>query len=359
MVGLVLTLIVWLTQSLQFLQYVINKGLSVADWLRLTTLLLPSFIGVILPAALFFVVLFVYNKLIVDRELVVVQAAGVSRVGMSAPALLAALAAVLFGYGLSLFGVPASYRSFREAQWNLRANVSQVLIREGAFNTIAEGLTIYVRDRGRGGELEGVIVHDTRQADRSITLMAEHGVLTDGEAGPRIMLLNGSRQEMPKGPGALSVLYFESYGFEVGDVAAAPADRYADNRERPTFELLSPKADEGLTPRKVARMHAEAHQRLVAPMAALGYTLVALAFLLTGGFDKRGQIERIGAAVGAIILLEAAALGAMNLASRALIFVPLMYAVGLLPIAAGLYMIAASDWLALLWGDRPRTEARA
>ena len=112
MVGVVLTLIVWLTQSLQFLQFVINKGLTIADWLRLTTLLLPSFIGVILPAALFFVVVFVYNKLIIDRELVVVQAAGVSRVGLAAPALLAAAAAVTVGYGLSLFGMPASYRSF-------------------------------------------------------------------------------------------------------------------------------------------------------------------------------------------------------------------------------------------------------
>ena len=118
-------------------------------------------------------------------------------------------------------------------------------------------------------------------------------------------------------------------------------------------------ASDSLAPRKVARMHAEAHQRLVSPIAALGYTLVALAFLLTGGFDKRGQIERIAAAVGAIVILQAAALGAMNLASRALIFVPLMYAVGLLPIAVGLYMIAAPDRLAPPWSGRSRAEVRA
>src|SRR3954463_2364778 len=97
MVGLVLTLIVWLTQSLQFLQFIINKGLALGDWLKLTTLLLPSFIVVILPSALFFVVVFVYNKLIADRELVVVQAAGMSRMGVAAPALMAAGAAVAAG----------------------------------------------------------------------------------------------------------------------------------------------------------------------------------------------------------------------------------------------------------------------
>ncbi|MHB1204002.1 MAG: LptF/LptG family permease [Rhodospirillaceae bacterium] len=349
MVGLVLTLIVWLTQSLQFLQFIINKGLALGDWLKLTTLLLPSFVGVILPTALFFVVVFIYNKLIVDRELVVVQAAGVSRWGLASPALAAAAAAVVVGYALSLFGVPAAYRGFREAQWNLKANASQVLIREGAFNTLTDGLTVYVRERGRSGELEGVIVHDSRQPQKSITLMAEHGALGEGDNGPRIVLANGSRQELPRGSGNLSLLYFDSYALDLDEVAAAPEGRYANNQERSTLDLLSTRESETLPPQKVSRMHAEAHQRLVGPLAALGYTLVALIFMLTGVSDKRGQIERIAGAVGVIVLLHAAALGAMNLAARALFFVPLMYVVGLVPVAAGLYIIAAPDRSPLSW----------
>ena len=341
-VGLVLTLIVWLTQSLQFLQFIINKGLALAEWFRLTTLLLPSFIGVILPTALFFVVVFVYNKLIIDRELVVVQAAGVSRLGIASPALFAAGAVVVFGYALSLFGVPASYRSFREAQWNLKANASQVLIREGSFNTLADGLTVYVRERGRGGELEGVIVHDARQPQKSITLMAEHGALGAGDTGPRLVLTNGTRQELPAGSGNLSLLSFDSYGLDLDDMGSAPGDRYADNRERSTTDLLATQESDTLTAQKVSRMHAEAHQRLVGPLSALGYTLVALIFMLTG-FDRRAQIERIAGAVAIIVLLHAAALGAMNLAARALFFVPLMYVVSLVPVAVGLYMIAAPD----------------
>ncbi len=341
--GVVLTLIVWLTQSLQFLQFIINKGLALGDWLKLTTLLLPSFIGVILPTALFFVVVFVYNKLIVDRELVVVQAAGVSRLGVASPALFAAMAVVVFGYALSLFGVPASYRSFREAQWNLKANASQVLIREGAFNTLTDGLTVYVRERGRSGELEGVIVHDARQRGKTVTLMAAHGALGETDSGPRLVLTDGSRQELVQGTGNLSLLYFDSYGLDLDDMASTPGDRYADNRERSTTDLLATRESDTLTAQKVSRMHAEAHQRLVGPLSALGYTLVALIFMLTGMFDRRAQIERITGAVVVIILLHAVALGAMNLAARELLFVPLMYVVSLVPVAVGLYMIAAPD----------------
>ena len=71
LVSIALAFIVWLTQSLQFLQFIVSKGLSVTAWLKLTLLLLPSFLLTILPAALFFVVLFTYNKLTSDRELVV------------------------------------------------------------------------------------------------------------------------------------------------------------------------------------------------------------------------------------------------------------------------------------------------
>lgn len=356
-VAVVLTLIVWLTQSLQFLQFIINKGLALSDWLKLTTLLLPSFIVVILPSALFFVVLFVYNKLIVDRELVVVQAAGMSRWGVAAPALIAAGAAVVAGYALSLFGVPASYRGFREEQWNLKANASQVLIREGAFNTLADGLTVYVRERGRGGELEGVIVHDARERDRTITLTAAHGALGQGDNGPRLVLENGSRQELPAGTGNISVLYFDSYGLDLDDIGSTPADRYADNRERSTLDLLSTRESDTQTVQKVARMHAEAHQRLSGPATALGYTLVALMFLLTGGTDRRAQIERIAGAVGVIILLQALALGAMNLAARASAFVPLMYVVSLVPVAVGLYMIAAPDRPWVSWAATRHSRA--
>ena len=92
LVSVALAFVVWLTQSLQFLQFIINKGLAINAWLKLTMLLLPWFLQVILPAALFLVTVFIYNKLTVDRELVVVQAAGVSRLGLAHPALISAAA---------------------------------------------------------------------------------------------------------------------------------------------------------------------------------------------------------------------------------------------------------------------------
>lgn len=78
-----LACVIWLTQSLRFVELIVNKGLSIGVFAHLTLLLIPNFLIVILPVSLFAVVLFTYNRLMADRELVVLRAAGVSQWGLA------------------------------------------------------------------------------------------------------------------------------------------------------------------------------------------------------------------------------------------------------------------------------------
>ncbi|HYZ65066.1 MAG TPA: LptF/LptG family permease, partial [Acetobacteraceae bacterium] len=55
-----LVALIWLTQSLRFVELVVNRGLSMRVFLELTGLLIPNFIAVILPITVFVVVQFVY-----------------------------------------------------------------------------------------------------------------------------------------------------------------------------------------------------------------------------------------------------------------------------------------------------------
>lgn len=343
-VSVALAFLVWLTQSLQFLQFIINKGLALGAWLKLTVLLLPWFLSVILPAALFFVVLFTYGKLSSDRELVVAQAAGISRLRLAAPALLCAAGAMALGHLFTLYAVPETMRAFKELQWSIRSDVSQVLLRDGAFNQIGEDLTVYVRGRDRNGDLIGVMVHDTRDPERPTTLMAERGSMGGSAGGTGIVLHNGSRQEIRRGTANLSVLYFDSYALDFRNIGGLADDRYADIRERPTAALFTLTEADGFSAANVTRMRAEGHQRIAGPVGALAYTLMGLAFLLTGGFDRNGQSPRMIAAVAVVIGLQAGALGATSLASSDLAYVPVMYAVALLPIPFGLYILLAPSW---------------
>src|SRR3546814_6353737 len=70
-VTVALTFAIWLTQSLRLIDYIVNRGLPASTFLTFVGLLLPSFLGVVLPVATFVAILFVYHKLAMDSELVV------------------------------------------------------------------------------------------------------------------------------------------------------------------------------------------------------------------------------------------------------------------------------------------------
>src|SRR3546814_5191353 len=70
-VTVALTFAIWLTQSLRLIDYIVNRGLPASTFLTFVGLLLPSFLGVVLPVATFVAILFVYHKLAMDSEMVV------------------------------------------------------------------------------------------------------------------------------------------------------------------------------------------------------------------------------------------------------------------------------------------------
>ena len=84
-IAVTLAFIVFLTQSLRFLEIVINAGAGSSFWI-LTALALPRFLEVILPLSMLASVLFLYNKMMLDSELVAIRAAGKSHLALAKPA---------------------------------------------------------------------------------------------------------------------------------------------------------------------------------------------------------------------------------------------------------------------------------
>lgn len=346
-VAFILTGVVWLTQSLRFIEMIINRGLSVPMFAYFTLLLLPTFFSVILPVALFAAVLFTYNRLLVDSELVVLRGAGMSPFGLGKPALMLAALVTVIGYGLTLYFMPASFREFKDLQNLLRNSYSMVLLQEGVFNTIMKGVTVYVRRRTAEGELLGIIVHDSRVPGRPVTLMAEQGAIVAGEKGPRVVMANGNRQEISAKDGKLSLLYFDRYNFDLDTGGAAPTIRWREPRERFLDELFYPMEQEK-TLWLFQKLRMEGHYRLAQPLMTLSMVLIGLACLLAGEFNRRGNMRRVMAAVVVVLILEVAFLGIKNIGEQAPRVTPLLYLTTVVPGVLCLFM----------FGPRWRTSRR-
>ncbi|MDP6565261.1 MAG: LPS export ABC transporter permease LptF [Alphaproteobacteria bacterium] len=321
---LVLTGVIWLTQSLRFVDLIINKGLSAGYFAQLTLLVLPNVLAMILPIGLFAAILYCYHNLDTDSEIVVMRSAGMGNLALARPALMLALAATVVGYFLSLYLMPTGQRAFKDKKTSLRTNLSYLLLQEGTFNTIGDRLTVYIRARQPGGELLGILVHDSRDRQRPVTMIAEKGALVRSQAGPRFVMVNGNRQQNDHGAGQLSLLQFDRYALDLSQFVRRDDERWLEPSERYLHELFWP--GEGADDIANAnRMLAEAHDRLAAPLFSLAFAMIALAAVLSGQFSRRGRRWPVLVAVGFVVLVRAGGLGLVNLAAKVPILMPLIY----------------------------------
>lgn len=340
-----LAVLIWITQSLRFIELVLNRGLSLVVFFELTLFMLPNFVAIILPVATYIVILAVYQRLENDRELVVMRAAGMSQFALARPAFALAGIAALVGWAMNLWAVPESYRAFREYQFEIRNRMAAVLIQEGVFNTLGDGLTVYVRRRESDGTFHGIMVNDERDAGARSTILAERGRLVLAGELPQVTLENGTRQELDPRTGRLRILTFSENTLTLAAPAERDEVRYRDARERGVLELLSPAPGEQVSARDRARFTVEAHQRLSGPFFTLSLAAVGLAILLSGSFSRHGRSGRVLAAVAVGSALVALGLAIGNAVASRLALVPLIWVHALLPgIVAAVVLMRPPAW---------------
>jgi lipopolysaccharide export system permease protein len=352
-----LTFAVWLSQSLRLVKMIVNQGIDVGSFLYLIALLAPAFLGIVIPIAGFASVLVIYNKMINDSELVVMRAAGFSQLQLAKPALLLGLVLTLVSYLVSFYLQPAAYRAFKDTRGLMQTKLGSILIEEDVFTELTQGLTVYIRERLDNGELQGILIHDQRDPGKPVTMMADRGFIANDEEGPKVVLVQGNRQELNPKTGALNLLYFDRYTVDLSQLGQKLQLRWRDPAERYMSELIGPPihfADE--EPQVRRRLLAEAHTRIAAPFLSMTFVLIGLAAMLSGEFNRRGQINRLVAAVIAVGLVDAASFGAHTLMERNLYFAPAIYAASLLP-ALGAYLVLAD--IVKLPGAKRRSVAAA
>ena len=333
-----LVALIWLTQSLRFVEMVVNRGLSLGVFLRLTGLLIPGFVAVILPVTCFVVVQFVYQRLAGDRELTVMRAAGLSPYRLARPALALTALAIGVGYALTLWLVPATAGGFREFQFEIRNRIAAFLLQEGVFTSISDDLVVYVRARDSDSTLHGIMIEDARDKAHRATILAESGRLLDSATGPRVLLVNGSRQEIDAATGRLNMLTFKENSIDLAEPGRGETTRLRDMGEMGIGELLNP-APGSVNPRDIPRMRVEAHKRLALPLSTASYVMVALVAVLAGPFRRHGNVLRPLGAILAVVALVALGLALDSLAVRHLELIPLLYLRALLP------ALACAAWL--------------
>jgi lipopolysaccharide export system permease protein len=345
---------VWLAQSLRLVDLIVNRGLSAEVFLYLALLILPRFFDIVLPIGAFIAVLFVFNKLTSESELVVMRAAGLSPLTLARPVLALAGIAFLVLLSLSAYFLPASNREFKDLQFEIRNRFVSSLLQEGTFTNISDKLTIYIGGRDERGEVTGLLINDERDPEQPITIFAERGAFADAAIGSRIIMVNGNRQKYDRASGKLSILTFDRYTLDLDTMRDAPGARFREAQERFLGELFFP--PEELDAATYRSFIVEGHQRLTVPLTVFSFVMIPLACLLPGEFNRRGQLQRVLLAVAFALLFQSLDLGVKNLAAGSYAAIPLIYLIDLLPFGLGFGMLMFGGIRLGFW--RPAAVAR-
>jgi lipopolysaccharide export system permease protein len=339
-IALTLTLVIWLTQSLKLLELVANSDAPPGMFLHLIALTLPKFLEIILPLSLVIAVIFTYNRLIMDNEIIVLRACGIDQYALARPAIGLAIGTSLLLNVISAYISPICVSEVQTLRETIKNQYSAFLLRDGVFNTFGSDLTIYLRERQDNGDMAGLMIFDARDKSKpAVTVTAKTGRIEMNQGTPNIIVFDGMRQQMDPGNGTISKLYFSSYTIEIKGLEGTAEQHWKESSERTLPELLNPDLTNKRDRANVDAFRAEAHNRLITPWNALCFTMIALTVVLLGPFNRRGQHIKIAIACGFIILMQVLSLAFINIAKKHLGAVPLLYINTLVPVALGLYFL--------------------
>lgn len=343
-VAAILTGGIWISQSLRMISMIVNEGLSLSTFLWLTSLYVPSFFTLALPIAGTIGTIMVLSRAQSDNEITAMRATGRSPLQIAAPLFVTTALAIVVGYVLTLWFLPSAFRELRSLQQEITRDAAVLLVQEGAFSLVMPGVTIYIQQREASGDMRGVFVHDARNPADPITIFSDRGRFVASEAGPRFILIDGTRQQFDRGRGRLQILQFERNTMELNRLQTGPQDAWLGPEERYLSELMAI-GDNERDRRLAGRFQVELHRRLTTPLLSLVCILIPLGALLTGEFNRRGRWARVIVAGAIVVVVQVSYLVGINLSVQNPLVIPLIY--------LAIFIPALGAAAAMLW-DRPR-----
>lgn len=311
-----LTGVIWVTQVLRDFDLLTTKGQSLLIFLSATGLVVPSLVMVIAPVALFAAILFTLNKLNGDSELIVMSASGLSPARLLRPIAVLTLGVSLLVGVITLWAMPASFAELRNLLMRVRADFLSRVVREGQFTTLDRGFVFHYRERAPNGGLEGIFMQDRRDPEHMNTYIAERGLTVENDKQNFLVLEKGSIQRQAKNSRDPVMVVFDRYAIDLAQFGADGDGAPLKPRERSTWNLIHPHSGDDYAQQNAGAMRSELHDRLVNPLYALVFGMVAFAALATPRTTRQGRGLAMAGAVGVVLMVRVAGFGFAAVVTR-------------------------------------------
>ncbi|MBF0423080.1 MAG: LptF/LptG family permease, partial [Magnetococcales bacterium] len=264
----VLTFLIMLPKILNLVDLWVNKGVDISVLGNMILWLSPQFVVSVVPMALLMGILLALGRLSQDSEIVVLKASGVSLYQILFPIAILVSLFTFLTVLLNMTLVPDSFHRFSILR-NALLSSTTLALKPQTFNQTIPGLTIYIHEKSDNGSvLYGLLIHDERKPDATVTLTARSGQLQFSGEDDSILTLNeGSRHEKLPG-GRYRHLRFANYNLDLGVSLGLKSEQHkAGQREMEIIGLLNSIRHDPTE--ESSKSIAELHRRLAFPVAGM------------------------------------------------------------------------------------------
>ncbi|MBP0129675.1 MAG: LptF/LptG family permease, partial [Nitrospira sp.] len=262
-------------ELLRLVELLVTKGVGIVAVLQVFVHLMPSFLVLTLPIAGLIASITAFGRLSFDKELVAMQAAGMSLLRLTRPVLLFALLVFGLTLGLAQWGQPWSSTNLKKVALNLLKNQLVLALERGTFNEPVPNLTIYVPDRQPGQATTGIFISDARNAANPRIIVAQqYEVLVDDASNQvALHLQQGFIHSRPNLRDEYEQTVFTSYDLKLSLTQSG----YATTEERPSYHTIITQLTQSQwrDPSALRRLM-EYYKDLAFPIASLVFCLLGV-----------------------------------------------------------------------------------
>lgn len=290
--------IVWTTQVLARIDLVTDSGQTARTFFEIATLMLPSITPMVIPFALIIGIAQTLSTMNTDSELVVMSAAGTPRTSTIKPIMLLAVACSIASFAIDNGVEPYSRELTRQKLAAARADLISLIVQEGTFRKLEDGLYVQIGKRLPDGNLGQIFVADTRDKSLELAYYAKSGTII--EDGPkRLLMMFDGVINRKTAAGEVSVIRFQSYGFDMAEFTNAVGQITMYPKDRTLAYILNPPASDPMYQERPQMFRAEVHKRFTEWLYPIVFALIAIAVV---GDARSYRESRIHPLVTAIIL---------------------------------------------------------
>lgn len=337
-----LVILIWFSKTISFVHYITENGVELQQFSLLFLLILPWLLLFIVPISLFIAVLLIYNRLLLNNEITILKNSGLTKIAISKAAIFFALFSTLFCFFISFYLMPLSNKKLRKVRTNFENNYSNLSFSKGTFENL-KSLTIYVKDKNDDNQIFGILLHDARNQEVSTTITAKKGNLKFEGGSLLLYMQDGTLQRFTYQDNKEEILSFDNYVVNLSDNSKDDnLQKRWKPKERFLNELLNPTDDPSASDK--IQYQIELQQRITYPLMSTVLVMIALAFILRGDLNRRGNNFNIIAAIIMGISFLGITIMIYRLLGTSLMLSPLLYLHFIIFFAIPLYMLKVNTY---------------